>query len=75
MPTVVHQKLEEVESRLPQLGLTRDILIEIVQACVAGYAGCTDNDPPGGDTASVEAANCFDRSAGSKTIPAAMQPV
>ncbi|CAJ4098311.1 Uncharacterised protein [Burkholderia pseudomallei] len=47
MAAVVHQKFEEVESRLSQLGLTRDIVIEVVQACVAGYAGCTDNDPPG----------------------------
>lgn len=47
MPAVVHQKLGEVESRLSQLGLTPDILIQVVQACVAGYAGCTDNDPPG----------------------------
>ncbi|CAL8481695.1 hypothetical protein [Caballeronia sp. S22] len=47
MPAVVYQEPKEVETRLSALGLTREILIDIVTACVAGYAGCTDNDPPG----------------------------
>jgi hypothetical protein len=34
------------ESRLSELGLTRDLLLEVVEACVAADGDCTSNDPP-----------------------------
>ena len=37
----------QVVGRLEQLCLTRAGLMEVVHQCVAGYGGCTDNDPPG----------------------------
>ena len=37
----------QVVGRLEQLSLTRAGLMEVVHQCVAGYGGCTDNDPPG----------------------------
>ena len=36
----------DVESRLNELNLSRELLLEVVSASVAGYGGCTDNDPP-----------------------------
>jgi hypothetical protein len=36
----------QVVDRLAELALSRDGLLEVVHRCTAGYAGCTDNDPP-----------------------------
>lgn len=46
MSGIVRANEWDVASRLAQLDLTKSQLIEIVKACVAGHAGCTDNDPP-----------------------------
>lgn len=46
MTTVVHLQPWDIEQRLNKLDLTRDKIIEIIRACVAGVGGCTDNDPP-----------------------------
>lgn len=43
----VRQTFQEINSRLSDLDLSRDILLDIVRAAVAAHAGCTDNDPPG----------------------------
>ena len=37
----------QVIDRLEQLNLTKVGLLDVVHQCVAGYSGCTDNDPPG----------------------------
>lgn len=37
----------QVMPRLQQLALTHEGLMAVLHQCVAGYAGCTDNDPPG----------------------------
>ncbi len=47
MDAIVRQDSGDVQSRLAQLGLKREHLIEVVKACVAGFTSCTDNDPPG----------------------------
>src|SRR3982751_3743401 len=36
----------EVQNRLEQLGLTKPLLLEVVQAMVAARNNCTENDPP-----------------------------
>jgi hypothetical protein len=46
VPGTVRQEQLDVAHRLSQLGLTREKLMSIVRACVAGHGGCTDNDPP-----------------------------
>ncbi len=46
MPALLRAEEWDVNERLNELGLTRDLLLEIVQACVAARGGCTDNDPP-----------------------------
>lgn len=46
MQGAVRQHAWEVNQRLAQLGLTKEKLVSIVKACVAGHGGCTDNDPP-----------------------------
>ena len=37
----------EVVNRLEELGVTRDELLEVVDAMVSARADCTSNDPPG----------------------------
>ena len=37
----------DVSNRLEKLGLTREDLVDVVEAMVGAKAGCTDNDPPG----------------------------
>jgi hypothetical protein len=46
MPMVVRSEPWEVDHRLAELGLTREVLIEVVRACAAAHGACTDNDPP-----------------------------
>lgn len=46
MPTTVRLLQRDVDHRLAELGLTRDLLLEAVRAVAAAQAGCTDNDPP-----------------------------
>jgi hypothetical protein len=46
MPVAIFKKPVEVDGRLAQLGVTRDQLLEVVQAMIAARAACTDNDPP-----------------------------
>lgn len=36
----------DVDQRLNDFDLTREHLLDIVQACAGAYGGCTDNDPP-----------------------------
>lgn len=36
----------DVNARLAELGLTRDILVQTVRACVVGRSSCDDDDPP-----------------------------
>jgi hypothetical protein len=43
---IVHGEDWDIRSRLSELDLTREQLIDIVKACVAAQGGCTDNDPP-----------------------------
>lgn len=47
MDAIVRQDSSDVQARLAELGLTREQLLEVVRACVAGFTGATDNDPPG----------------------------
>jgi len=37
----------DVESRLKELDLDRELLLEVVKVCEASRGGCTANDPPG----------------------------
>jgi hypothetical protein len=46
MPMVVRSEAWDINHRLAELGLTQDVLIEVVRACAAAHGGCTDNDPP-----------------------------
>src|ERR1700730_4167604 len=46
MPVTVRSEAWDVDHRLAQLGLTREVLLEVVRACAAAHGGCTDNDPP-----------------------------
>lgn len=46
MSAIVRIAELDVNARLRQLGLTRDLLIDVLRACVQGYGDCTDNDPP-----------------------------
>lgn len=43
---LVYKESADVGSRLIELGLTLEQLIEVVKASVAGRGDCTDNDPP-----------------------------
>jgi len=46
MPAIMRVEEWDVESRLADLDVTKEQLLGAVQACVAHYGGCTDNDPP-----------------------------
>jgi hypothetical protein len=46
MPTTIRKVPYEVRQRLADLGLTREILLEVVQATSNAHANCTENDPP-----------------------------
>jgi hypothetical protein len=46
MPVAIYKTPIEVDGRLSELRVTREQLLEIVQAMVAARAACTDNDPP-----------------------------
>jgi hypothetical protein len=46
MPMVVRSEVWDVNRRLGELGLSKEILIEAVRASAAAHGGCTDNDPP-----------------------------
>jgi hypothetical protein len=46
MINTIHKESWDVNRRLKELGLTREQLIEVVKASVAGRGDCTDNDPP-----------------------------
>lgn len=47
MTTKVLKNPIEVRNRLEDLGLSREKLLEVVDAMVGASAECTDNDPPG----------------------------
>lgn len=46
MRALVRIKPWEVSARLAELNLTREDLLETVDACVAAQNSCTENDPP-----------------------------
>jgi hypothetical protein len=46
MESVIRVEPWDVRQRLGQLGLTVDLLFQVVQACQAARGGSTDNDPP-----------------------------
>jgi hypothetical protein len=46
MAVIVRNEGWDVGRRLSDFDLKREILIEIVKACVAARGDCTDNDPP-----------------------------
>jgi hypothetical protein len=46
MQMIVRSEAWDVNHRLAELGLTREILVDVVRACAAAHGGCTDNDPP-----------------------------
>jgi hypothetical protein len=46
MNNVVYKESWNTKRRLSELGLTREQLIDVVKASVAGRGDCTDNDPP-----------------------------
>jgi hypothetical protein len=46
MPTLVFSTPAQVDGRLSEFGITREQLVEIIQAMVAAKAECTENDPP-----------------------------
>jgi hypothetical protein len=46
MNNVVYKESWDTKRRLSELGLTREQLIDVVKASVAGRGDCTDNDPP-----------------------------
>lgn len=53
MIAIVRSEAWDINQRLTELDLTKDILLDIVRACVAGRNGCTENDPsnaPGYET-------------------------
>ncbi len=52
MATVVRVRPPEVRQRLSDLGLTRENLLDVIQAVSAAHGNCTENDPP--------AAKCWD---------------
>lgn len=52
MPVTIRKAHYEVRQRLAELGLTPDLLLEIVKAVSTAHANCTENDPP--------AARCWD---------------
>lgn len=43
---ILHREEADRDDRLVQLGLSHDLLLEVVDACVAAEANCTANDPP-----------------------------
>ena len=45
MATVIYEEPFERDKRLRELGLSRESLIQIVEACVIGRGETTDNDP------------------------------
>lgn len=46
MPTPLISEPWEVNARLEGLCVTRGQMMQALEACVAAYAGCTENDPP-----------------------------
>jgi hypothetical protein len=46
MLVAIYKSPIEVDGRLSELRVTREQLLEVVQAMVAAKAACTDNDPP-----------------------------
>lgn len=46
MPAILRFDPWDIDRRLAELDLTRAVLIDVVEACVAGLGGCTENDPP-----------------------------
>ena len=46
MPVTVRIEEADREDRLDELGLSRALLLEVVDACVAAEGDCTANDPP-----------------------------
>lgn len=52
MAAVIRIHPPEVRQRLLELGLTRELLLEVIQAVSSAHANCTENDPP--------AAKCWD---------------
>jgi hypothetical protein len=46
MENAIYKESWEANRRLNELGLTREQLIEVVKASVAGRGDCTENDPP-----------------------------
>lgn len=46
MDAITRTDAWDVDRRLAELDLTREALIDVVRACVAGHDGCTENDPP-----------------------------
>jgi hypothetical protein len=47
MKTPLIENPIEVTNRLDALGLTREMLVEVIESMVAGRNSCTENDPPG----------------------------
>jgi hypothetical protein len=47
MPVKVFKNQIEVNNRLERLGVTREKLLEVIEAMLAARADCTPNDPPG----------------------------
>ena len=46
MTAIIRSDAWDIDRRLAELDLTRGLLIDVVEACVAGLGGCTENDPP-----------------------------
>lgn len=44
---VIRSEEWDVESRLADFGLNRQLLNEVIEAAVLGRSGCNENDPPG----------------------------
>jgi hypothetical protein len=46
MSTILLHKPIEVSNRLEKIGVTKEMLLEVVKSMQAAKNGCTDNDPP-----------------------------
>lgn len=46
MPTVIRKFPYDVNRRLHELGLNKELLLKVVDAVSAAHANCTENDPP-----------------------------
>lgn len=46
MPATVLVSELDIAARLASMRLNRQLLIEVIRACVSEYGNCTDNDPP-----------------------------